>query len=200
MTFALKFLYSQFFVRPEEPTGDFRGQVIIVTGANTGLGLEAARILVRLGAKKVILGVRTLEKGDAAAKDILESVPGTKSIVKAWPLDLTDTDSIRTFAELSMGLERLDAVIQNAGAYTTKFERLRSGDEIHLGVNVIGPALLGLMLLPKLRQTAKRVGAPSRMTFVGSDEHYIAPRQLLVTQGSIMEALNREETIPMCHR
>lgn len=66
MAFLGTFVYSQLFVTPEYPTKSFAGQTVIVTGSNTGLGLEFARNFVQLNAEKVILAVRKLAAGEEA--------------------------------------------------------------------------------------------------------------------------------------
>jgi NAD(P)-dependent dehydrogenase (short-subunit alcohol dehydrogenase family) len=73
MVYFLDLLYSQLLVKIPEQTSDFSNQTVIVTGSNTGLGLEAARLLIRLNASKVILAVRTISKGEAAARSITAS-------------------------------------------------------------------------------------------------------------------------------
>lgn len=184
-----KLFYSQFFVKIPLPQSDFSGQTVIVTGSNTGLGLEAARHLVRLKAARVILAVRTVSKGEEAAADILKTTKATKNTVEVWPLDLSNYDSIKTFAGRVEQLERLDAVIQNAGIMTQKFG-LINGEETHLVVNVIGAVLLGLLVLPKLRESAKKFGTKGRLSFVGSDLQYMGKFSEAKGAESLLDALN----------
>lgn len=80
---GLSLLYSQFFVRLPYPTKGFKGQTVIITGSNTGLGLEAARHIVDLGAEKVILAVRDVEKGKDAKRSIEKST-GRENAVEVW--------------------------------------------------------------------------------------------------------------------
>lgn len=69
--YFLKFWYTQHFTRPQLPTDrNFKGRTVIITGANVGLGFEAARHIVQMGASKVILAVRSVDKGEAAIADI----------------------------------------------------------------------------------------------------------------------------------
>jgi hypothetical protein len=77
------------------PKTEFRGQTIIITGPNTGLGLEAAGQLVSLKAAKVILAARTRSKGEAAKLDILTTTNATGDSIKVWPLDLRDRVSLK---------------------------------------------------------------------------------------------------------
>ena len=153
------FLYSQFFITPPYPTRDLAGETIIVTGANVGLGLEAARHFVRLNASKVILGVRSAEKGEAAKKDI-ESTTKRTNVVEVWPLDLCNYASVKAFATKAAELPRLDAVVENAAVAAGKFE-LAEDNESTITVNVVSTFLLALLLLPILRKTPKN-SPPSR--------------------------------------
>src|SRR6185436_1594402 len=91
------FVASHLFWRPPVPTHKFTGQTIIVTGSNTGMGLEAARHFVHLDAAKVILGGRTLSKGEAA-KTSIEQTTGKKGVVEVWELDMARYASVQAFA------------------------------------------------------------------------------------------------------
>lgn len=201
MAFFFTLLRSQLFTKLPYPTHDFSGQTIIITGSNTGLGLEAARHIVRLGAKKVILAVRTLSKGEAAAENILSSTRATKNTVEVWHLDLGDYDSIRAFGARLKTLDRLDAVIQNAGTLTTQFKMDKgSGLETHIAVNSVAAVLVGLVALPKLRETARQTGTRTRLSFIGSDLHFIAAFTEAEREGSLFDALNDERIANMNDR
>lgn len=65
------FFYSQLFVTPSYPESSFADQTVIVTGSNTGLGLEAARHFYRLNCSRLILAVRTVTKGQTAKEEII---------------------------------------------------------------------------------------------------------------------------------
>ena len=188
---------SQLFTSIPEVKSDISGQTIIVTGSNTGLGLEAARLLVKLNAAKVILAVRTVSKGEAAAADILASTRAKENVIEVWPFDLSDYASIKSFAERAQKLERLDGVIQNAGIFSNNFKLLPgSKTEAHIAVNVIGAVLLCLQLLPKLQETAAKFSTRTRFSFVGSDTMYVA--KIVEVEGlrkedSMLDALNDEK-------
>lgn len=122
-TVLASFFHSQFFVTPEYPTQSCVGKTVCVTGANVGLGKEAARHFVRLGAERVILACRSTEKGEAAKNEI-ESSEKSSGVVEVWQLDLSSYESVQQFAKKIDGLKRLDIMLENAGTYiNTRVER-----------------------------------------------------------------------------
>jgi len=199
MYWPVQFLKSQFFASIPYPTSDFTGQTVIITGANTGLGKEAARHVVRLGASKVILAVRTISKGQAAADEITKSCEVPVSTVEVWALDLSDYDSVKAFSRRAQGLDRLDAVLQNAGIMPSTYSEVQ-GQESMIAVNVIAPALLGTLLLPKLQSSARKTGLRGRLAFVGSDLQYVAAFKEADTTGALMDALRDPKSANMADR
>lgn len=119
--FLPKFLYSQFFVTPPVPSKDLTGKTLIVTGSNTGLGKEAARHYVRLNAEKVIIACRSVDKGEAAKKDI-EATTGRSGVIEVWQLDLSSYQSVKQFAARAKSLRRLDSIVENAGISTADYK------------------------------------------------------------------------------
>ena len=172
MSSFLNFIYAQKFVTLPYPKQDLTDQTIIVTGANIGLGLEAARHFTRLNSSKVILGVRSLEKGEEAKKSIEESTR-REGVVEVWPLDLGSYESVKQFAKRAQGLERLDVVVENAGVAGFKFEMAEDNERM-ITVNVISTFLLGLLILPKLRETAEKFDVQPHLAFVSSEVHTFA--------------------------
>ncbi len=168
----LNFVYSQLFVTLPYPKQDFTGQTIIVTGANSGLGLEAARHFTRLNASKVILGVRSLEKGEEAKKSIEDST-SRAGVVEVWQLDLCSYESVKQFAQRTQGLQRLDALVENAGIAPSKFT-MAEDNESMITVNVISTFLLGLLILPKLRESAVKSNVQPHLIIVSSEVHMMA--------------------------
>lgn len=163
------FLHSQLLLKLPIPTHKFTGQTIIITGSNIGMGLEAARHFVHLDAAKVILAVRTIAKGEAAETSI-ETSTKRLNVVEIWELDLASYDSVKTFAEKAKGLERLDIVVENAGIFVFGYE-MKEEDESTITVNVVSTLLLGLLLMPKLRETARTFGIRPVLTVTGSFTH-----------------------------
>lgn len=175
--------YEQIFVTPQYPTTDCTGRTVIVTGANTGLGKEAARHLVKLNAERVIITSRTASKGDAAARDI-EETTGRKGVVEVWDLDLENYDNVKAFGERVKTLQRLDAIIENAGKNTMKYYEV-AGNESTITVNVVSTFLLALLVLPKLRETARIYNIVPTLTIVSSDVHYMTSVNTLLRKMSI---------------
>jgi NAD(P)-dependent dehydrogenase (short-subunit alcohol dehydrogenase family) len=199
MGYATTFLHSQLFAKLPYPKSSFPGQTVIITGSNTGLGLEAARHIARLGASKVILACRTISKGQAAAANITSSEHLTSDRVEVWELDLSSYESVKAFSQRVQQLDRLDAFIQNAGILTAQY-RLEEGEESTITVNVTSATLLGLLVLPKLRQSAKKYGVRGRLSFVGSDLQYIAKFKEAESTGSLYAALTTKENVDMDDR
>ena len=139
----------------EEVPGQ-QGRLAVVTGANTGLGFETARVLAARGAS-VVLAVRDTEKGKRAAAAIAGTAPGADVTVQH--LDLTCLDSVRAAAaELRARHPRIDLLINNAGVMLTPRQATRDGFELQFGTNHLGHfALTGLLLEQMLPVPGSRV-------------------------------------------
>jgi retinol dehydrogenase 12 len=192
-----KFLKDQLFFTPPDPTQDFTGQTVIVTGSNVGLGLEAARHITRLNAAKVILGVRDLRKGEEAKKSIEESTQRL-NVLDVWQLDLSSYDSVKNFAIKVQELERLDVVVENAGIATADYRRFED-NEATITINVVSTFLLALLILPKLQETATRFHVQPHLVIVSSEVHALTsfPER---NSANIFETLNNKETARMNDR
>lgn len=166
---ALSFLRSQLFVKLPVPSYDFTGQTVLITGGNRGIGFEAARHVLRLNAAHVIIAVRALEGSDEAVAE-LEKSTGRQGVVSIYELEMLDQKSVEEFAAKMQTLDRLDAVILNAGMFTQDFV-LAEGYESTLTVNVINTFLLAILLLPVLRSSAQKWKISPRLTIVASDRH-----------------------------
>jgi NAD(P)-dependent dehydrogenase (short-subunit alcohol dehydrogenase family) len=164
------FLYSQLFVTPAYPTTSCAGQTIIVTGSNVGLGKEAARHFARLGASKVILAVRNRQAGEEAKKDIETSTQCGADVLEVWTLDLLSYDSCKSFADRASKLPRLDVLLENAGVAGYKWS-LAGRHERMVAVNVISTFYLAMLMLPKLKSSAKEFGIKPRLVIVSSAVH-----------------------------
>ncbi|KAL1799161.1 hypothetical protein ACET3X_003198 [Alternaria dauci] len=149
------------------------GKTAIVTGANVGLGLEASKEMASHGLARVILGVRTVSKGEAAKQEILKQSPDCD--VQVWPVDHESFESIMAFGERAQSLDRLDIVILCAGVKNLVFSLSKTGHEQNVQVNHLGTSLLSLLMLKPLKDTATKTGSPSRLTIVASEVHFWTP-------------------------
>ena len=197
LSFILGFFYSQLLVSLPYPEKEFTGQTIIVTGSNTGLGLEAARHFSRLHAEKIILAVRNVEKGELAKKSIEEST-NRRGVIEVWPLDLTSYESVKQFAKRAESLKRVDVLLENAGM-TTKYFSMAEQDELTITTNVVSTFLLGLLLLPKLQETSSKFNILPRLVVVTSDLHFTTSFNERKSR-SIFEELSNKETANMADR
>jgi NAD(P)-dependent dehydrogenase (short-subunit alcohol dehydrogenase family) len=143
---------------------DQHSRVAIVTGANSGIGLVAARELARAGAE-VIMACRDTGKAERAADQIRADVPDARLEVTA--LDLASLDSVREFAA-GYDRDRLDLLINNAGVMVPPKRTTADGFELQLGTNHLGHFALTGLVLGKLMATP---GA--RVVTVSSTAHKI---------------------------
>jgi len=143
---------------------DQTGRVFVITGANTGLGKENARVLAAKNAS-VIIAARSKEKAQQAADDIREDIPSADLSVRV--LDLASLASVSAFAERLMeDYDRLDVLINNAGVMMCPYSKTEDGFEIQFGTNHLGHFALSLRLLPLLRKTPE-----SRIVILSSLAH-----------------------------
>eukprot|EP00009_Paramoeba_aestuarina_P005233 CAMPEP_0201522748 /NCGR_PEP_ID=MMETSP0161_2-20130828/18527_1 /ASSEMBLY_ACC=CAM_ASM_000251 /TAXON_ID=180227 /ORGANISM="Neoparamoeba aestuarina, Strain SoJaBio B1-5/56/2" /LENGTH=297 /DNA_ID=CAMNT_0047921675 /DNA_START=103 /DNA_END=993 /DNA_ORIENTATION=- len=133
---------------------NLKGKNVIVTGGNTGIGLETCRVLVNLGAH-VILAARNQERGEGAVKTIMDAkAEGVTGDVEWMQLDLNSLASVRTFAEQFLAKSiPLHILINNAGIMMIP-ERTptKDGFESQMGVNHVGHFYLTKLLMPSLRK------------------------------------------------
>jgi NAD(P)-dependent dehydrogenase (short-subunit alcohol dehydrogenase family) len=142
---------------------------VIVTGANVGLGKAAAATFVRLNAAKVILGCRSVEKGQKAAADI-ESAEGKKGVTEVWGVDLGSYESVKEFCRKANELPRLDVFIANAGLFAFTYD-VYEGYERQVTVNVISTYLMAILLLPVMRRTIENFQSLPHQVIVSSNGH-----------------------------
>lgn len=143
---------------------DLSGKTAIITGANSGIGFEAAKILAGRGAR-VILAVRNVEKGTQAKTSIVRAYPYAD--VKVMHVDVADLASIRFFSEqIKSQLSSLDLLINNAGVMMPPYTLTKDGFELQFGSNHLGHFALVGHLLPLLEKTPN-----SRIVTTGSLAH-----------------------------
>jgi NAD(P)-dependent dehydrogenase (short-subunit alcohol dehydrogenase family) len=127
---------------------DQGGRLAVVTGANSGLGLETARQLAAHGAH-VVLAVRSPERGAAAVEDIRSTVPDAR--LELCRLDLASLASVHEAAEaLRDAHDRIDLLVNNAGVMYTDRELTADGFELQFGTNHLGHFALTSLLLDRM--------------------------------------------------
>ncbi len=153
--------------------GSLEGLVALVTGANTGIGKVTALELAKRGAR-VIVGVRSLDK----AVPLLEQSRAAlgRDAIDALPVDLSDFESIRTFASAVLARsESLHLLINNAGLAGAR-GMSKSGFELTFGVNHMGTFLLTSLLLDRIVRSSSasssNPAAHGRIVTVASKAHY----------------------------
>lgn len=131
--------------------GTQTGKCFLVTGANTGLGFEASKILAERGAR-VVMACRSEDKARLAIEAIRMKVPGAN--LAYVHLDQADLGSVHECARMVTAQEpRLDALVNNAGVMYPPLTRTAQGHELQFGVNHLAPFALTGRLLPKLAET-----------------------------------------------
>ncbi|KIH86461.1 short-chain dehydrogenase/reductase family protein [Sporothrix brasiliensis 5110] len=189
--FGRLFLDSQFMHYAKWPpkSTNLHGQTAIVTGASAGLGLEASRQLLDVGLSRLVVAVRSVDRGEAAAAALRTSFPRAR--IDVWHLEMESYTSVQAFAaRVAAELPRVDVVLLNAGIVSDAFQRsAETGHERVVQVNYLSTFLLAILLLPTLTAKARTsgTGTPARLTIVnsgvalGSQHPWDATRPLLAS-------------------
>ena len=143
---------------------DLLNKIVIITGGNSGIGFEAAKMLVKRGAQ-VVLAVRNEQKGKQAQESILAE--NSDAHVEVMKLDLSDLQSVKDFAtQFLTRFENLHILINNAGVMVPPYQLTKDGFELQFGCNHLGHFALTGYLLPMLDKTPN-----SRVVTVSSIAH-----------------------------
>lgn len=138
--------------------------IAIVTGANTGLGLETVKGLAQHG-YRVIMACRNMTKATEARDSIINEIPDAQ--IECMELDLASFESVRTFAQqFGQKFDHLDLLINNAGVMATPETRTVDGNELQLQVNYLSHFLLTQLLFPFIKK-----GAQPRIVSLSSIAH-----------------------------
>lgn len=155
-------------MRAAPPVTSMQDRTVVITGANSGIGLETAAALAGAGAR-IVMGCRNATTA-AAAVDEVRRRSGNER-VETRSLDLSDLDHVRRFAESLADLDRVDVLINNAGLMLDQRTESAQGHEATFATNHLGPFLLTSMLTEQL------AAAPTgRVVNVASVAHRMAPR------------------------
>uniref|UniRef100_A0A182WIU9 Retinol dehydrogenase 12 n=1 Tax=Anopheles minimus TaxID=112268 RepID=A0A182WIU9_9DIPT len=166
LVFAIVYFVRKFFQGGQFKNKDIRldAKVVIITGANAGIGKEAAIECAKRGAR-VYMGCRDPARMEKARQEILDK-SGSQNVF-GLELDLASFESIRSFVKTFLSMERrLHVLINNAGVMACPKAYTKEGFEMHFGTNHLGHFLLTNMLLDVLKRSA-----PSRIVTVSSLGH-----------------------------
>ena len=126
------------------------GKTVIITGANTGIGIETAVDLAKRGAR-VILACRDVARGKAAEAEVKERSKSDDVVFSK--LDLSSLQSVREFSERTLEEDsRIDILINNAGVMIPPYSTTEDGFELQFGVNHLGHFLLTNLLLERIKK------------------------------------------------
>lgn len=177
-----------------QPPDNIADATYIVTGANTGIGLECAKHLFRMGAKHIIMAVRSRSKGEAALAAI-RTETGRLDAGEIWELDLTSLGSVEAFAQHVGTLDRLDALIANAGVVMSTFQMVE-GVELSLFVNVLSTMLLVFRAIPKLQESASKHRIQTHVAVVSSNSALESntAHNIGSIQGDVFDALSMKKS------
>ncbi|KAM0425607.1 hypothetical protein ACHAPT_009138 [Fusarium lateritium] len=163
---SYRFFQSQ-FTKPVWPPKEtsLAGGTAIITGANVGLGFATAEAVLALNLSHLVIAVRTVSKGEAAASKLRQRFPKAK--IDVWQVDMLSHKSVQDFAKKCETLDRIDFVILNAGTQNATFSKSPEGHEATFQVNYLSTVLLATLLLPTLKHKSP-AGRPGRLTIVNS--------------------------------
>ncbi|KAI2465475.1 NAD(P)-binding protein [Annulohypoxylon bovei var. microspora] len=185
------FIKNQFCTKPERlpKTTNLTGKVAIITGANTGLGFEAAKQMLEPSLSHLILAVRSNVKGETAAANLRALFP--KATIEVMLVDMSRYDSILDFARrVESQVSRLDIVILNAGVMSLKYNTGSStGHEELVQINYLSTVLLATLMLPILKIKSP-AGTPGRLTLINTSLALTAPLPATRGHKSLLEALD----------
>lgn len=158
---------------PKQPQVTFEGQTVLVTGTNSGMGLEMAKKLAALNVEKLIITTRSTSKGNVTKEKIKQWLSKTKSSQSTeiihLTLDMGSSDGVRSFVDqLKPVTNVIHGVVLNAGINATKFEQSSECYENTIQVNTTSTIFLATLLLPMLISTAKKEKIQTHLTFVSS--------------------------------
>lgn len=143
------------------------GKTALITGSNSGIGLACAKLLAGLGLSRLILAVRSTQKGEDAASAIRKVHANIN--IDVWELDMLSYPSIQAFAQRCATISRLDTAILNIGIASGSVSKIdaSTGHEETFQINYLSTALLAMLLLPILKPKTP-TQKPGRLTIVGS--------------------------------
>ncbi|KAL3492530.1 hypothetical protein BJX62DRAFT_107246 [Aspergillus germanicus] len=176
------------YTPPTDPRVSFTGKTVVLTGATAGLGFEAAIKLLTLGVESLIIGSRSLQRGEATKAE-LERRTNRPGVVQVWELEMNSFQSVKKFASRVNELKHLDVALLNAGLWNREYTASPERWEETLQVNTLSTSLLALLVLPKLRSCSS-ASEPTHLTVVSSQQFVRVQAKSLQTEGPLLKHLN----------
>ncbi|KAJ3502682.1 hypothetical protein NLJ89_g8775 [Agrocybe chaxingu] len=193
-----RFVLNHLFARvPPVVHEDLSGKHVVVVGANAGIGFEAAKHFASMNPAKLVLACRSAQRGEAALRKLREET-GCKT-AELWLLDLADFASVKAFAtryEQEGG--RLDILVENAAIVPVPGQKVQmtvDGWESVFQTNNLSTSLLGLLLLPRMLETAKKHNTLPRLVVVCSDSTFsnLGMERTLLDSANPLQTFGSEE-------
>ena len=128
-----------------------QGKRVLITGANSGIGLKTAETVLYLGGS-VVMACRNAQKAEKARESLLQDYPGAD--IRVVPLDMSDFRSIEAFAA---HLPKADVFVNNAGVFHRPGETTPDGFDLVMGTNYLGVYYLSELILPKLLASGREI-------------------------------------------
>lgn len=153
---------------PANPTESFAGKTVLITGANAGLGFEAALKFAALGASRLVFGVRSLQRGKEARARICQQTGYDEDNIQLYELEMSSFDSVKGFAARLSEEVTIDIAILNAGITAPSFRLSSEGHEMSIQIMVLSTALLAILILPQLERSALLSKRPTHLELVTS--------------------------------
>ncbi|GJE92167.1 short chain dehydrogenase [Phanerochaete sordida] len=183
----LGMVVTQWTRLPPPPPADLAEKTVVIVGANTGIGLEAAKHFARMKPARLVLGARSEARGRRAIEQIAKE---TGYAAELQLIDLADFASVQAFAA-RLKDDPVDVLVANAGVAEAEFALTKDGWERTLQVNHLGTALLCLLLLPQLARGGALHKSHPRLVVTSSGMHMTVQLGAeYARQPSVLRALN----------
>lgn len=186
---VFRMVSSQWTRLPPPLQADLAGKTVVIVGANTGIGLEAAKHFARLKPARLIIGCRSEGRGRAAVEKIAKA---TGYAAEIQLIDLSNFASVQAFAARLQDTP-VDILIANAAIGQPNFVTTKDGWEETLQVNHLSTALLCLLLLPNLARAAREHNSYSRLVVTSSGMHMTVNLDKHAAAPNVLRALNTPE-------
>ncbi|KAK0206822.1 hypothetical protein DFS33DRAFT_1317367 [Desarmillaria ectypa] len=199
MTLPLRLRIGQPTVPTLPSSLTFDGKTVLVTGANSGLGLAACLYLLQRRLPRLIIGVRSRDKGEATKAQLLAD-PIVAALehhpdILIYELDLVSQKSVVHFGEeIRRDIPKLDLAILNAGVYLFELElSLETRCELTFQVDYVSNAFLAIALLPLLKSSSVQSNTPSSLSIVRSEMATTVKPMSIAVQSAVFDLMDNNE-------